>query len=296
VPVETFNYIDSLNPSFPPTSDGLVGGDDHIRGIKSAIKATFPGLVGAATRLIGTAWGYLSGDGSAAAPAYSYTSDPTLGIYRSGPGVMTVKGTLRNLDEVGEVRMFAGSAVPSGWASCDGTEVPRVGIFSDLYAKIGTTWGAGNGSTTFNLPNLQDRFPRHRGGSFAGAVGTMQSPQNLSHTHGVVGATSNETANHSHPFSGVTGSVNRNAAHAHTGVAVSNTFYSSPGGATGVAQTIAYGQSSTENTDHEHSFSGNTGIENVPHGHNVNLTTGTGSADGSEARPYSATLLFCIRY
>lgn len=49
MPVETFGYPDSLNASFPPTSDGLVGGDDHIRGIKSTIKNTFPNISGAVT-------------------------------------------------------------------------------------------------------------------------------------------------------------------------------------------------------------------------------------------------------
>lgn len=44
MPIETFGGIAELNPSYPPTSDGLVGGDDHIRGIKAAVKASFPNI------------------------------------------------------------------------------------------------------------------------------------------------------------------------------------------------------------------------------------------------------------
>lgn len=47
MPIESFNYLDSLNPAYPSTSDALVGGDDHIRGIKAAVKASFPNIAGA---------------------------------------------------------------------------------------------------------------------------------------------------------------------------------------------------------------------------------------------------------
>jgi microcystin-dependent protein len=49
VALETFNYLDSLVPANPPVSDGVVQGDDHIRGIKLALKNTFPNVTGAVT-------------------------------------------------------------------------------------------------------------------------------------------------------------------------------------------------------------------------------------------------------
>lgn len=58
----------------------------------------------------------------------------------------------------GAVTMFAGAAAPSGWLLCDGTAVSRT-TFAALFAAIGTTFGIGDGSTTFNLPNLQGRVP-----------------------------------------------------------------------------------------------------------------------------------------
>ena len=58
----------------------------------------------------------------------------------------------------GEVRMFAGPSAPSGWLTCDGSAVSRA-TYAALFAVIGTTFGSGNGSTTFNLPDLRGRLP-----------------------------------------------------------------------------------------------------------------------------------------
>jgi microcystin-dependent protein len=71
----------------------------------------------------------------------------------------------------GSVVSFAGPAAPTGWLVCDGSAVDR-SLYATLFAVIGTTYGAGNGSTTFNLPNLTDRMPVGRSGSKAlGSVG-----------------------------------------------------------------------------------------------------------------------------
>ena len=57
---------------------------------------------------------------------------------------------------IGALIDFAGSAAPSGWLLCDGRAVSR-SIYSDLFAVLGTSWGAGDGSTTFRLPNTPGR-------------------------------------------------------------------------------------------------------------------------------------------
>ena len=56
----------------------------------------------------------------------------------------------------GVVQAFAGNTLPNGWLLCDGSAVSR-SAYAALYAVIGTTYGAGDGSTTFNLPNLVDK-------------------------------------------------------------------------------------------------------------------------------------------
>lgn len=58
----------------------------------------------------------------------------------------------------GVIQMFAGSTAPEGWLVCDGSAVSRT-TYATLFAAIGTTWGAGDGSTTFNLPDLRGRSP-----------------------------------------------------------------------------------------------------------------------------------------
>ena len=58
----------------------------------------------------------------------------------------------------GMISPWAGTSIPSGWLLCDGSAVSRT-TYSPLFTVIGTTYGAGDGSTTFNLPNLKGRVP-----------------------------------------------------------------------------------------------------------------------------------------
>lgn len=58
----------------------------------------------------------------------------------------------------GAISAFAGSSAPTNWLLCDGSDVSRT-TYADLFALIGTTYGAGNGTTTFTLPNLKGRVP-----------------------------------------------------------------------------------------------------------------------------------------
>lgn len=57
----------------------------------------------------------------------------------------------------GTIIHYAGRTVPSGWLICNGANVSRTD-YAALFAAIGTTYGAGDGSSTFNLPNLNGRF------------------------------------------------------------------------------------------------------------------------------------------
>lgn len=86
----------------------------------------------------------------------------------------------------GTVSMFAASTPPSGWLECNGAAVSRA-TYSALFTAIGTTWGAGNGSTTFNVPDFRGEFARGydngRGVDSARVFGSAQSSQNLAHTH-----------------------------------------------------------------------------------------------------------------
>lgn len=70
-------------------------------------------------------------------------------------------------DLTGMIFAFAGNSIPSGFLLCDGSKVSRT-TYKKLFDVIGTTYGAGDGSTTFNLPNLTDKFIQ--GSNTVGAV------------------------------------------------------------------------------------------------------------------------------
>lgn len=70
---------------------------------------------------------------------------------------------------VGSVIAYASNSAPDGFLLCNGAAVSRT-TYSDLFQKIGTTYGGGDGSTTFNLPNLTDRFIQG-----SGTAGTIKS-------------------------------------------------------------------------------------------------------------------------
>ena len=65
---------------------------------------------------------------------------------------------------VGSVVEWTGTQTPQNWLLCDGREVSRT-TYSELFAAIGTVWGAGDGSTSFNLPDYRDKFVLGAGGN-----------------------------------------------------------------------------------------------------------------------------------
>jgi microcystin-dependent protein len=111
-------------------------------------------------------------------------------------GTITQLQTLGNVllttpaNPIGTINMYASTTVPSGWLLCDGSAVSRT-TYSSLFNIIGTTYGVGDNSTTFNIPNLQNRMPICRGtGSFAtlGSTGgaetyTLTTTELPAHTH-----------------------------------------------------------------------------------------------------------------
>ena len=164
---------------------------------------------------------------------------------------------INNMQPAGEISAFARTTPPEGWLVCDGSIVSR-STFARLFAAIGTTFGAGNGSTTFGLPDLRGEFIRGldsgRGVDVGRALGTNQSSQNIAHTHN--GQTS-PSGRHSHSFylSSVTGA---------------NSY---PLGATGPLGTNF---STSQGGEHVHNFT-------------------TETSGGNESRPRNVALLYCIR-
>lgn len=111
------------------------------------------------------------------------------------------------LSPIGSVTMFGGSSAPTGWLLCHGQAVSRT-TYDQLFAAIGTNFGEGNGTTTFNLPDMRGQFARGvdsgagvdpdagsriasgTNGNTGDQVGSKQGDAFESHTHDVDGSQS----------------------------------------------------------------------------------------------------------
>ncbi|MBT7541553.1 MAG: tail fiber protein, partial [Gammaproteobacteria bacterium] len=109
----------------------------------------------------------------------------------------------------GAVSMWAGSTAPSGWLECDGAAVSRT-TYSDLFAAVGTRYGVGDGSTTFNLPNPIDKLAMGIASGTSPTATTLAGASSLD----ALGL-GNESVGHTHNFSANTGAAT--ATHTHTG-------------------------------------------------------------------------------
>lgn len=101
----------------------------------------------------------------------------------------------------GMVKMYGGASAPAGWLICDGAVVSRT-TYAGLFAAIGTAFGSGDGSATFNLPDYRGVFPRGAGttnrtegkdaaGNYynGGSNGQYKTDQGQGHHHGPLSAT-----------------------------------------------------------------------------------------------------------
>jgi microcystin-dependent protein len=129
---------------------------------------------------IGSAGQFLKTNAGATAPAWSTETD---------------------LCPVGSIIMYGAAAAPTNWLLCDGTAVNRT-TYADLFSAIGTTYGSGNGSSTFNVPNLQGVFPiGYDGGSsyaLAATGGATTDTPTLSGTNAGTTLTSSQIPAHTH--------------------------------------------------------------------------------------------------
>jgi microcystin-dependent protein len=94
-----------------------------------------------------------------------------------------------NTDLIGAVQAYAGTSAPVGWLLCDGSAVSRT-TYANLFAIISTTYGTGDGSTTYNVPDLRQRFPMGvaasgTGNALGATGGNIDHTHTISHTHQV---------------------------------------------------------------------------------------------------------------
>jgi microcystin-dependent protein len=210
-------------------------------------------------------------------------------VLQQGP-VMLVLGRLEGLDAftpIGGILPYAGSAAPTNWLLCDGSAVSRT-VYAGLFTICGTTYGSGDGSHTFNVPDLRNRIPMGagatytRGSTSTGSV-TLSSGNLPGHTHGFSDTTDSQ-GSHGHSLSGSVGST---GSHSH---GVGNQGTRSDILAGGGTTTAATGGGNTgSDGGHSHSMSGSADSAGS-HSHSVSGTTGsTGSGTAfTPTGPYQA--------
>jgi len=99
---------------------------------------------------------------------------------------------VRHVIPAGTITMFGGSSAPTGYLLCDGSAVSRT-TYADLFTAIGTTYGTGDGSTTFNVPNVKGKVPVGRDGADTSFDALGETGGEKTHT-----LTSGEMPEHTH--------------------------------------------------------------------------------------------------
>jgi len=162
----------------------------------------------------------------------------------------------------GTIIYSARSTAPTGYLKANGAAVSRT-TYATLFAAIGTTYGAGNGSTTFNLPDLRGEFIRGfddgKGVDSGRTLGSTQTDQNKQHNHG--GTTSTKSL---------------------TGTFTPGSHVTNP---TGV-----FSDGGNVNSPEEGDFANGRRVDlDVSHNHTISNDGGT------ESRPRNIALLACIK-
>jgi len=122
--------------------------------------------------------------------------DTTLPLtYLDGAGVARIDGVV----PVGTISLYAAVTPPTGWLSCNGQAVSRT-VYQDLFQAcgLGAKFGAGDGSTTFNLPDLRGRMPVGVGGTGGVGPNAIGDAEATSASSTAPGAASNTRMEHRH--------------------------------------------------------------------------------------------------
>ena len=188
------------------------------------------------------------------------TGTPTAPTAAVGTNTTQIATTafVQNAGLTGEIKMWGVSSAPTGYLLCDGSAISRT-TYAALFAVYSTTFGAGNGTTTFNIPNFSGKMPIGVNGTYA-----------LAATGGVASVTLSEAnlPSHTHSFSATSGGVSTSLSHQHNLLGSGDHYVADGGGARGGAASYPWSLGGTDygaymtasgSLDHTHSVSGTTG-------------------------------------
>lgn len=115
----------------------------------------------------------------------------------------------------GCICILATNTIPDGWLICDGQAVSRT-LYASLFSIIGTIFGEGDGSTTFNLPNLKQKFPLGSGNfSIGTSGGNINHTHDLTHSHSLNNHTHSATHKHILSHTHSAGHTHQSQGHGH---------------------------------------------------------------------------------
>lgn len=184
-----------------------------------------------------------------------YQTDGNSGFYYyNGSSWIDLPNTSNSTVPTGTVVSYAGSTAPAGWLLCDGLAINRT-TYANLFAAIGSTYGNGNGSSTFNLPDLRGRIVfgvDNMGGTSANRLtttGGISANNTLGATCGTqsITLTTPNLPTHNHPFTGGQSTTSDNT-HSHD----YQDAYFAENNSGGVGSNQRYGLSA--NSDNDNSF------------------------------------------
>ena len=199
---------------------------------------------------------------------------------------------------VGVISFYPVAKIPTGWLKCDGAAYSRI-TYARLFNVIGTTYGAGDGSTTFNVPNLYNYFVRGWDGE--SDFNTVQQDQVGAHTHSLTGNTDEESAHtHTRGNMNITGS-HTNTTYPYSDISDSPTYdgclYCDIATLLADAHTSSsyIGATSKVYFDASRTWTGNTS-GGSPHSHTLSGNTGSNAEVGTETRVINKMLVPIIKY
>lgn len=264
-PSYSFNSTDNTGLFVDPASKALVvtvAGVEKVRFNQSTV------TINKAVTLQEQSFGVTatSGDSSTKLATTAFVADA---VQEAGSFVLGV----------GAVAMYAHNNLPSGWLECNGAAVSRT-LYADLFAKIGVSYGVGDGVNTFNLPDCRGEFVRGwdngRGVDSGRSLGSTQTDSFKTHAH--------------------TATTDANGLHTHE---TEDAYFIESSGVTGTGAGTApnltgnaLGSAASDRDNNRLLVRSVTSSSQGSHSHTVNVT----ATGGTETRPRNIAFVYAIKY